>query len=259
MIDFETLVKDSASTTKEPKEYLEEFFVRQNFRTYLCPEDLDKEEYKAVKTMFESRKELYKRARDVLDVDPFCLEAFFTYFLLTEDIYVYHSFREYFAHAEEYAELTPSQKRRYLRILDFFVEFLLDIRNITEAIKIQRMIMRLGNDESPYMVNRLSYMYMMTENDEEFYRHYLSYDFDEYDYLLLLVTLLKHEDEFRAREVLNDMLGKIEYADYLDHLWDLDLNDPEQKEFYQTVTGCQLQTDSVFDFFGWVNRNKPRA
>ena len=209
--------------------------------------------------MFESRRELRKRAQSALDYDPFCLEAFFTYYLLSEDLYVYYSFRECFSKADEYADFSASRQKRYLRILDFFVEFLLELHNITEAIRVQRMIIRLNGEATPLMINRLSYMYQLIEDDEEFYRLYLSNEFDEYDYLLLLVTLLKHEEEYRAREVLNDMLQKIEYADYLDHIWDLDQSDPKQKEFYQLVDGCSMQVSSVLDFFGWVNKNKLRA
>ena len=259
MTDFELLVSDVAASGADPLVYLNAFFVRNNLPNYKIPDDLDDEDYRAVKMMFESRKELRKRARSALDIDPLCLEAFFTYYLLSEDLYVYYNFRDYFSKADEYADFDDSQQRRYLRILDFFVEFLLEIHNVTEAVKVQRMIIRLSGKATEMMINRLSYMYMLLEDDEEFYRHYLSYDFDEYDYLLLLVTLLKHEEDYKAREVLNDMLAKIDYADYLDHAWDLDQSDPKQKEFYQLVEGCSMQIGSVLDFFGWVNKNKLRA
>lgn len=259
MSDFELLVSAVAASGADPRDYLNTFFVKHNFVNYQVPEDLDDEDRKAVRMMFESKKEIRKRAQSALDQDPLCLEAFFTYYLLSEDMYVYYSFREYFSKADEYADFDDSQQRRYLRILDFFVEFLLEIHNITEAVKVQRMIIRLNGDATQLMVNRLSYMYMLLEDDQEFYRLYLSYDFDEYDYLLLLVTLLKHQEEYKAREVLNDMLQKIDYADYLDHVWDLDQSDPKQKDFYQLVDGCTVQIDSVLDFFGWVNKNKLRA
>ena len=259
MSDFELLVSAFAENDEDPQDYLNTFFVKQNLANYRIPDDLHEDDRKAVKIMFESRKDLLKRTRSALDQDPLCLEAFFTYYLLSEDMYVYYSFREYFSKADEFAEFDDSQKRRYLRILDFFVEFLLEIHNVTEAIKVQRMIIRLSGEVTHLTTNRLSYMYMLLEDDGEFYRHYLSNDFDEYDYLLLLVTLLKHEEEYKAKEVLNDMLAKIEYADYLDHVWDLDQSDPKQKEFYRLVDGCSAQIDSVLDFFGWVNQNKLRA
>lgn len=253
---FEGLVNDVIKTEKNPKDYLTDFFVKSNFKNYNTDSGLDKNELKAVKIMFESKKDIKKRAESALEYDSLCLEAFFTYFVLSEDIYVYYSFRDYFSEADKFADLNLRQKHNYLRILDFYVDFLLDIHNITEAIKVQRTIMRLGNDDSVNAVNRLSYMYSLIEDDEEFYRHYLAYDFNDYDYLTLIVTLLKHENEIKAKEVLLDMFDKNEYTLYLDHIWDLDQKGSKQKQFYQLVDSMYGQLSSVLDFFGWVSKIK---
>lgn len=259
MSNFEKLVNEIVQTEKSPQEYLTDFFVKKNFKDYDFEQALNNNELKAIKMMFESKKELRKRAEAALEKDSFCLEAFFTYFVLSEDIYVYYSFEDYFKNADQFSEMSPRQKQNYLRILEFFVDFLLDIHNITEAIKVHRTIMRLGNDESAYAVNRLSYMYYLIEDDKEFYRHYLNNDFDEYDYLLLIVTLLKHHDEMKAKEVLMELMKKNEYADYLDHIWDLDQEDPKQKQFYQLVDSMYGQLNSVLDFFGWVSKIKENS
>lgn len=251
MDNFDKLVKNVLASKKDPAEYLSSFFVKEKLKDYAVPDGLNDDERHALETMFRSRKQIRRRAEAVLDLDPFCLEAFFVYFILSEDIYVYHSFRSYFAMASDYADLSERQKRNYLRIMDFYAEFLMDIRNITEAIKVQRMIMKL-NGPKPETISRLSYMYALIEDDKEFYRLYLGSEFQAYDYLMLTVTLLKHDEEVKAREVMEEMLEKIEYADHLDHIWDLDQNDPKQKEFYQLVDECYDQLNSVYDFFGWV-------
>ena len=137
--------------------------------------------------------------------------------------------------------------------MDFYVEFLLDIRNITTAIKVQRMIIRLSNDLSGKNVNRLSYMYSIVERADDFYRLYLESEFDAYDYLMLLITLLKHEEGKKAKEVLLDMFKNVKYAEYMDHLWDLDTKDPQQNEFYRLIEDCYSEINSIPDFFAWVN------
>ncbi len=71
---------------------------------------------------------------------------------------------------------------------------------------------------------------------------------------MMVLMLLKHEEEKKAREVLLEMLEKVKYAEYMDHLWDLDLKDPEQKEFYRLIEDCYSEISSVPDFFAWVNK-----
>lgn len=255
MTDFEKLV-DSCFNRKDVKEYLEAFFVRNNLKDYYIDPLLDKEEIKAIKIMFTSRKDLNDRIDDAFAYNPFCLEALFAYMMCNEDIFVHMRFDAYYQEASRYADLTVNQKRAYLRIMDFYVEFLLDIQNITGAIKIEKLLMRLGNDNSPRNINRLSFMYSVVENEKEFYNLYLNNDFDAYDYLLLIVTLLKHEEQIKAKQVLLDMFDKIPYSQYLDHLWDIADDDEKGQEFYQIVEDCYDTIESIPTFFSWVNSIK---
>ncbi|MBQ6560118.1 MAG: hypothetical protein IJL85_04740 [Erysipelotrichaceae bacterium] len=241
-----------------PEEYLGSFFTPEHFKDYQIDERADKSQVRAIKTMFTSRKNLESRIASALKIDPFCLEAFFTYFILTEDVFVNYRFESYYAQADHFADLDAYQRMCYLSIMDYYVEFLLDLHNITTAIKIQRLIIRLSKTATPAIVDRLALMYSLTENAEEFYRLYLDHEFQTYDYLLLLVTLLKHEDKLRAKEVLMDMFERIEYASYLDHLWDLDLQDPGQKAFYDVVEDCYDEISAIPDFFIWVNTIKEK-
>ena len=243
----------------DPEDYLKSFFTPEHFKDYQIDECADASQVKAIRTMFTSKKELDRRIDSALKYDPFCLEAFFAYFILTEDVFVNYRFQSYYAQADHYADLDAYEKTCYLSILDYYVEFLLDLHNITTAIKIQRLIIRLSRNATPAMIDRLALMYSLIEDADEFYRLYLDHDFQTYDYLLLMATLLKHEDKLKAQEVLTDMFDKINYATYLDHLWDLDLQDPAQKAFYDVVEDCYDEISAIPDFFIWVNTIKENS
>jgi len=256
MLSFENLISDIAKTREDPKEYLLGFFTKENFKKYSLDNNPDKDEIKAIKIMFESKKDLLDRVNAALKYDPFCLEAFFVYFVLSEDIYVNYRFEAFYKEMNEFADLDDHQKYNYLRIMDFYVEFLMDVHNFTRAIKVQKMLIRLRNDLNNKDMHRLVYLYYEIEDAEELYRFYANNEFDDYAYLLLIVTLLKNDETLKAKEVLLEMFEKIEYASYLDHLWDLDLNDPKQKQFYSTVEKSYVELSSIPDFFSWVNMIK---
>ncbi|MBO7677614.1 MAG: hypothetical protein J6S49_08875 [Erysipelotrichaceae bacterium] len=253
MLKFDDLLNGMEENQDRLEDYFAEFFTRNNYRQYETDGQPDKDESKAIRVMFESRKKLRDRCLESFTYDPFCLEAFFVYYIISEDIYVNYVFKDYYNDSNNYADFSDYQKKNYLKIMDFYVEFLLDINNFTTAIKVQRLIIRLTNDLSSKTVSRLSYMYSAIEQCDDFYRLYLEADFDTYDYLMLLVTLLKHEEDKKAREVLLDMYENIEYSDHLDHLWDLELDDPKQEEFYKCVEDCYSELRSIPDFFAWVN------
>lgn len=256
MSNFEELVEGISNVGKETEAYLNGFFTKKNLKDYEIPENASRESVKAIRVMFESKKELKQRAQTAFEEDPYCLEAFFVYFILSEDIYVSYRFDAYRKEASEYADLDDYTRHCYLRIMDFYVDFLLDLHNITQAVTIQRLIARLSGKMSPRTISRLALMYSIIEDEKEFYRLYLDHELDCYDYLLLLVTLLKHEELMKAKEVLFDMFDKIENASYLDHLWDLDLNDQRQGAFYKTIEDCYEEISSIPWFFSWVNELK---
>lgn len=256
MLSFEQLINDITKTKQAPKEYLLNFFTKDNFKKYEIINNPDKDQKKAIKLMFESKKELLDRVNASLKYDPFCLEAFFVYFVLSEDIYVNYRFEAFYNEMNEFGDLDDHQKYNYLRIMQFYVEFLIDIHNFTRAIKVQKMLIRLRNSQNISDLHRLSYLYYEIEDSDEFYRLYASDEFDEYMYLLLIVTLLKNDESLKAKEVLLEMFEKIEYSTYLDHLWDLNLDDPVQKKFYSTVESNYSLINCIPDFFSWVNMIK---
>lgn len=258
MASFKDLTEGIKNTELTPEAYLEQFFTADNYKKYETGFELDGNQKKAIKRMFTSRQDLSKRIDAAFKYDPLCLEAFFAYFILNEDIFVSYRFESYFSQADNYGDLDNYEKHCFISIMDLYVEFLLDIRNIKRAIKVERLILRLTKTSNRTAVNRLSFMYSLLEDSDEFYRLYLDCEFDEYDYLLLLVTLLKNDEKLMAKEVLNDMLENIPYADHLDHLWDLNMDDPEQKAFYDVVEDCFDEISAVPEFFSFVNLSKEK-
>lgn len=253
MPDFDRLVAGLEEHKDDPKSYFEDFFQRKNLKDYHIDEDASADEKKAVRVMFESKKEIRERCDLSFSYDPFCLEAFFVYYVLSEDIFVNYRFQAYYDEIDSYADFSACQKRHYIRLLRFYVEFLMDLSNFTAGIKVERQVMRLSFPAGRGNVNRLSFMYAMKEEADDFYRLYLDYPFDIYDYILLIVTLLKHEDRMRAREVTLDMFKNIRYATYLDHLWDLDEKDEKQKAFYSAIDDLYEYISSIPDFFTFIN------
>ena len=253
MLKFDDLVNGLENHKDSIEDYFLSFFSREKYKQYEVDGNPDKDEAKAIRIMFQSKKKLRDRIEESFSYDPFCLEAFFVYYIISEDIYVNYRYKEYYKDSNNFADFSAYQKKCYLKIMDFYVEFLLDIRNITTAIKVQRLIIRLSNDHSQKNINRLSYMYSTIEKADDFYRLYLESEFDAYDYLMLLITLLKHDEDKKAKEVLLDMFRNVKYAEYMDHLWDLDTKDPEQKEFYRLIEDCYSEISCVPDFFAWVN------
>ena len=254
MSNFDSLVNDAQKAGKDVESFLKMFFTSAQFKEYELDDDLDADEQKAVKTMFTSKKDLRERTSQSFTYDPVCLEAFFVYYVLTEDVFVNYRFENYYAQADEYADLTPHQQKAFLKIMDFYVDFLIDIHNFSAAIRVERLIIRLSNSLEGRNLTRLAFLYNILEKEDDFYRLYLEAEFSAYEYILLIVTLLKHNDEYRAKEVAEDMFANVPYATYIDHLWDLDQNDEAQKEFYKCVEDCYRETAAVPDFFSFMSR-----
>lgn len=253
MLNFSNLVND-INPKVDIKDYLSDFFTRKNFKVYQIDENANSSQVKAIKIMFESKKDITDRIDDAFDYDPFCVEAFFAYLMLAEDVFLQFRFDAYFEEAGRYGNFDVYQRKCFVEILNFYVDFLLDISNVTKAIVVQKLIIKLTNNMSKTAITRLAYSYYEIEDAEDFYRLYTDSEFGAYEYILLLVTLLKHDEDIKAQEVLLDMFNNIEYSTYLDHVWDLDESDPVQKEFADAVEDCFDDINSIPTFFSWVNK-----
>ena len=254
MSNFETLVDDAQKAGRDVEAFLKMFFTADEYRLYQCDDDLDSNEKKAIKIMFTSKKDLRERTSQAFDADPLCLEAFYVYYMLTEDVFVNYRFENYYDQADKFGDFTAHQQKAYLRIMEFYVDFLIDIHNFSAAIRVERLIIRLSNSSQRRHLAKLAFLYSVLEKEDDFYRLYLESEFGTYEYILLIVTLLKNNDEYRAKEVAEDMFKNIPYATYIDHLWDLDQNDEKQQEFYQSVEDCYQETVAVPDFFSFMSR-----
>ena len=257
MLKFDDLVNNINNETKIEEQLLS-FFTKKNYAEYEISEDANKKQVKAIKTMFDSKKDLSDRIDNAFDYDPFCIEAFFAYLMISEDVFIQLRFNAYYDELDKYGSFSSYQRYCYLNILNFYVDFLLDINNVTKAISVQKMIVKLTNTYSSKSVSRLAYSYFSIEDDDDFYRLYAETEFDTYEYILLIITLLKHDETLKAQEVLLDMFKNIEYGTYLDHVWDLDENDPKQKEFAVAVNECFEDITSIPTFFSWVNQTREK-
>ena len=253
MSNFNSLVNNIKETDKA-EEYLAKFFVRKNYSDYEVNDLANKDQIKAIKIMFTSKKELSERIDEAFSYDPFCVEALFAYLMISEDVFLQLRFNAYYDEAKNYGGFDEYTKICYIEILNLYVDFLLDIENITKAILIQNLIIKLTNTCSKQAITKLAFCFYAIEDADRFYRLYLDTEFGAYEYILCLVTLLKHDEDIKAQEVLLDMFKNIEYATYLDHAWDLDENDPVQKEFSDTVNDCVQEIFNIPTFFSWVNR-----
>lgn len=243
--------------TEEQKKKLNEYYVNKNYKSFVFSNDCSFEEVAAIRYLFKSKKPLLQRSEKALKLYPFCKEAMFIYSIFSEPIYAYLRMRSYYEKANEYADFSKRDKDNYLTILDYYADFLLNITNITESLDVQKIIIQFSKRINRPICSRLSYTYYLLENCDDFYRFFCEVEnFPGEAYIMLIVTLLKHHDEFRAKEVLRDMLEKIPYAEYIDHIWDIDKDDEEQAIFYNTVDICYVEISSVPYFFSWCSKTK---
>ena len=257
MINFDNLINDINEETKVD-DYLLNFFTKQNYKDYDVSELADANQVKAIKIMFESKKSIRERIEEAFEIDPFCLEALFAYLMTSEDVFLQLRFDAYFDELDNYPSFNEYQKKCYIKILDFYVEFLLDINNVTKAINVQKMLVKLTNNFTSTAISRLAYCYYALEDADGFYRLFAEDKFGLYEYLLCIVTLLKNDEQLKAQEVLLDMFDNVKYGTYLDHVWDLDESDPEQKKFADTVQDNYDDLKSIPTFFSWVNKTREK-
>lgn len=255
MTDYNQLV-NGVENSKNLEEYFLDFFSRENLKKYEIPEDLKSNEIKAIQVLFKSKKDIRERIEKAFEYDPLCLEAFFTYMMLTEDLFLYYRFESYYKQVDQFYEFSIRQQRSFIQVLEYYVDFLIDISNITKAIKITKTIIKLSHDYSGKYIETLAKLYHYNEEVNEFYRLYQYNELGFKEYLLLLLTLLKNDDETKANIIAKEMFEKFEYSDYLDHLWDLDDDDPKQKYIHNVVEENYDDLIAVPDFFSYISRVK---
>lgn len=260
MLNFENLLDgiDKIESKEQYGSFLNDFFTKKNYSDYESREELDKDETKAIKIMFTSSKDMMERVDEALKCDPFCIEAFFVYMLYVEDTFLGLRFKAYYNEASNYGDLDIHEKNSFITIMHFYVDFLIDIGNITSAIKVLRLVIKLTNKIEEYL-DDLVYLYFRLEMVDEIYKLYCHNEFNARNYVLLIVTELKHDEDMKAREVIEDMFEKIKYSTYLDHLWDLDESDEEQAKFYNDIDEIFEDIIAIPNFFSYINEVKEKA
>ena len=261
MYSFDQLVFDTRERDRQDIEkYLTEFFTPEHYDDYLVDSSCNGNEKDAIYEMFHSEGTLLLRALNVLKSEPFCLEANYVNYLLNEEPVTDACFMDIYKRRDEYDSFTDYGKYCYRKLLDLYAQFMLDIHNITFAIKIMNCLVEVEGHYSKDNIVKLSYLYALIEDKDDFYDLYIKEDFDDMvSYLLLMVVLLKHGDQLKAREVLSDFVGRFEYGDYIDHIWDIDSDtSKEAVELRTAVDMCFEEICSIPYFFTWCYENKEK-
>ncbi len=260
MTSLDQFLYDLSRVEKDDlRSYLEGFFAPGKLDLYLVDERCSKEDVDAISKMFE-QGDVLDKASAILDKNPFCLEAFYTFYKLEEDAPLYYYFETIASKNEMYDSLSAYHKFAYESIMTCFVNFLSDIGNVTGAINNLKVMM----SKSEFLYNnnlfRLCYLYAMNEDLNNYYKLYLDTGFkDAVSYILLIVVCLKHGDRLKAKEVYHEFLSVYKYGEYIDHIWDLDDNNEDGAlEVKLALKVCYDDILAIPYFFMWCADNKEK-
>lgn len=260
MTSLDQFLYDLAHTEKEDiRAYLEGFFAPGKFSQYLIDERCDDEDYKSIELMFQEG-DVLEKASSILNKNPFCLEAFYVFYKLEEDLPLYYYFESIAKRDDEYENFSDYHKFVYESIITCFINFLSDIGNISSAINNLKIMMSKSDVLYNNNLFRLCYLYAMVENLDDYYDLYLSTGFkDAVSYILLIVVCLKHNDTLKAKEVYLEFLNTYKYGEYIDHIWDLeDNNEDEALEIKLALRVCHDDLLAVPYFYSWCLDNKEK-
>ncbi len=260
MTSLDQFLYDLAHTEKEDiRAYLEGFFAPGKFSQYLIDERCDDKDYKSIEMMFQEG-DVLEKASSILNKNPFCLEAFYVFYKLEEDLPLYYYFESIAKRDDEYENFSDYHKFVYESIITCFINFLSDIGNISSAINNLKIMMSKSDALYNNNLFRLCYLYAMVENLDDYYDLYLSTGFkDAVSYILLIVVCLKHNDTLKAKEVYLEFLNTYKYGEYIDHIWDLeDNNEDEALEIKLALRVCHDDLLAVPYFYSWCLDNKEK-
>ncbi len=261
MFDVKYLVESAnkIDSRKQLELFFDDFFCEQNFLQYEIKGNPNNEEYVLVEDMFDNKiRSAYKKACDIVKRDNFCFEAFFVFYKLSNDVTLSYYFNVIFNNFNVFDDLTIYNKLVFGQIISIYIDFLRDIGNITYAIKITKMVLNKNDNNFPVNENTLTLLYAQNEIFAEFYDLYLDKGFEYIEsYLRLIIVCLKYEEELKAKDVVMELLDKYPYADYLDHIWELEgITDKEALRFKKALESCYIDFASVPSFFSWFGANK---
>ena len=260
MFNIEYIISkaNKIDSRKQLETFFDNFFCERNFVDYTIkgmPNDL---EYALVKEMFDDNKGAYEKAYEILKKDDFCYEAFYVFYKLSDDVTLHFYFNSIFNNINDFDMFTSYNKYVFGKIAASYIEFLRNIGNITYAIKVTKLVLAKKDLNFPVDENTLTLLYADNEIFDEFYNLYLDKGFEYIEsYLRLIIVCLKHEKELIAVEISKELLYKYPYADYLDHIWDLEeINTEEANEFKKAIESCYFDFVAIPSFFSWFGSNK---
>ncbi|MBQ6367298.1 MAG: hypothetical protein IJJ30_01955 [Erysipelotrichaceae bacterium] len=261
MNHFEELLEDTLYLEiPAARIYFNGYFKIENEEDYEFDERMSEANIRALRYLFESEDELEARVDEALEIDPLCLEAWYICHKLSEDEENHHLLRRYLALSKEYPGFNEYEKDNYRFILMRHADYLAAIHNVHKALSVLDLLSGLEGSRQG-LVEMYALCYATLERGEEFYQLYLDTEFTSlFQYLMLIVTLLKEESFQRAEEVCRDMIEVYPLSVFLDH--PQDLADDESKEtetFFNTLDFVYDHLLSVEDFFLWFKETKKTA
>ena len=262
MTSFDQFIYEGEALKEEEiEDYINDFFNSANRDEYLVDARAKGEEIVAIDMMFEDGDDILERADKVLEKYPLCLEAAYVYYKLADEIYLNQYLNRTKTYVSSYNELSIYNKYCFVTIMHWYVDFLCNIHNITLAIRTLKAVMELDRRLHDADISRLAYLYSLIEEKDEFYNLYLEEEFkSSLPYILLIIVLLKHEDYLKAKEVLKDLISFNSYAEYIDHIWDIDDEDNEKAlEFKSSLNVLAVEIDAIPYFYTWCSNNKEKV
>lgn len=242
---------------EEARAYLCNFFRDGNEDSYIIDEDADADGREAILALFENGKTYMDKINDSLKYNEYCKEAILLEKRGYEDPIVEAEFNANIIETNDYDSFSPYKKKCFHSFLKLYSDFLFDVGNITKSIKIFRMYFDLSNDYSKENMRDISFKYAIVEDDKGFYQFFLDHEFKYPEpYLLLISVLLKHEEYDKAKEVLNEMVDEIKYADYIYRMWELADNQTDEAcIFKEAVDFCFDEMTTYPCYFSFCKEN----
>lgn len=238
--------------------YFNDFFAESKGVEYNFDPLQNDEEKDSTLKMF-GNGDIFERAKTVLTENNYCLEAFYVFYKMADDYNLYLYFDSMFSQINAYNSLSEYKKIAYRHILDEFVAFEMDLESYTQAAAIEEAIIEDLNIYDDMEISRLAFLYALKEDFENLYDLYLSNEdiLDESVYIILIATALKNNEEDAAILVLNNLIDKYKYGDYIDHPWDLEnIDDTEALLMADAISSSYRIIKSVPYFFQWCNEFK---
>lgn len=205
--DFDQLFEELSDLPFEERyDYADQFFTNSNYYEYIKELHGNKKREESLKLLFDCRQELFEKVDRILGSDVLCAEAYLIAIFIMPDLDISNYFRAFLDERIRYEELDTFDQDSYLRILNMLVAYLIDLHNYSFSLQVLDMIDKYVTPDLSSLIRR-GYCLMKLERADDFYDLFIQSNFrDPLFCIHLLITLLKANDEKRAKEVYLAML-----------------------------------------------------